>query len=105
MNSPEQTVISGATAAVERAAALAKERGAKRALILHVSAPFHCSLMQPAEDALAPVLDAIAFADAAFPVIVNVDAEPVSEGGLLRRGACSARSRGAPEGSLCAPRS
>lgn len=85
MNSPEQTVISGATAAVERAAALAKERGAKRALILHVSAPFHCSLMQPAEDALAPVLDAIAFADAAFPVIVNVDAEPVSEGRLLRR--------------------
>ena len=51
---PEQTVISGATAAVERAIALAKERGAKRAVLLQVSAPFHCSLMQPAQDALAP---------------------------------------------------
>src|SRR6202453_5119840 len=58
---PEQTVISGATAAVERAIALAKERGAKRAVMLQVSAPFHCSLMQPARDALAPVLQEILF--------------------------------------------
>ena len=53
LNSPDQTVISGNKAAVERAAALAKERGAKRALILPVSAPFHCALMQPAQDRLA----------------------------------------------------
>lgn len=84
MNSPEQTVISGATAAVERAIALAKQRGAKRAVMLHVSAPFHCALMQPAEDALRPVLEAIPFADPAFPVIVNISAQPVTEGAMLR---------------------
>ncbi len=84
MNSPEQTVISGATAAVERAIALAKERGARRAVLLQVSAPFHCSLMQPAQDALAPVLQSIAFASARVPVVVNVDAALVSEGGALR---------------------
>ena len=61
LNSPEQTVISGAVAAVERAAALAKERGAKRAVLLQVSAPFHCSLMQPAQDALAPILEEYPF--------------------------------------------
>jgi [acyl-carrier-protein] S-malonyltransferase len=84
MNSPEQTVISGATAAVERAIAIARERGAKRAVMLHVSAPFHCSLMQPAEDALGPVLHAIPFADAMFPIIVNVDAVPLTDGAVLR---------------------
>ncbi len=56
LNTPEQTVISGAVAGVERAVALARERGAKRAVMLQVSAPFHCSLMQPAQDALAPIL-------------------------------------------------
>src|SRR6202453_3342505 len=61
LNAPEQTVISGATAAVERAVGLARERGAKRAVMLQVSAPFHCSLMQPAQDALAPILERIAF--------------------------------------------
>ena len=66
LNTPEQTVISGATAAVERAVALAKERGAKRAVLLHVSAPFHCSLMQPAQDALAPVLKALTSAPQKF---------------------------------------
>jgi [acyl-carrier-protein] S-malonyltransferase len=84
MNTPEQTVISGATVAVERAISLAKERGAKRAVMLHVSAPFHCSLMQPAQDALAPVLQGIAFSPAKHPVVVNVDAALVTEGGALR---------------------
>jgi [acyl-carrier-protein] S-malonyltransferase len=84
LNSPEQIVISGAAAAVERAAALAKERGAKKAVMLPVSAPFHCSLMQPAQDALAPVLGAMSFAEASVPVVVNVDAALVTDGGALR---------------------
>jgi [acyl-carrier-protein] S-malonyltransferase len=84
MNAPEQTVISGTTAAVERAIALAKERGAKRAVMLQVSAPFHCSLMQPAQDALAPVLEGIAFSPAKIPVVVNVDAKLVTDGPELR---------------------
>ncbi|MDT7817567.1 MAG: [acyl-carrier-protein] S-malonyltransferase, partial [Acidobacteriaceae bacterium] len=74
LNSPEQIVISGATAAVERAVALAKERGAKRAVLLQVSAPFHCSLMQPAQDGLSPILQEIPFSAAKIPVVVNVDA-------------------------------
>ena len=84
LNSPEQTVISGATAAVERAVALAKERGAKRAVLLQVSAPFHCSLMQPAQDGLAPILQEIPFSAAKIPVVVNVDAALVSDGAQLR---------------------
>jgi [acyl-carrier-protein] S-malonyltransferase len=84
MNTPEQTVISGATAAVERAIALAKERGAKRAVLLPVSAPFHCSLMQPAQDALSPVLEGLPFLAATVPVVVNVDAVPVTAPGALR---------------------
>ncbi len=85
MNSPEQVVISGAAAAVERAMVLARERGAKRAVALPVSAPFHCSLMQPAQDALAPVLHAIPFSPAKIPVVVNVDARLVSDAGELRQ--------------------
>src|SRR5271154_4649051 len=84
LNSPEQTVISGATAAVERATALAKERGAKRAVLLQVSAPFHCSLMQPAQDGLAPILQEISFSAAKMPVVVNVDAALVTDGVQLR---------------------
>jgi [acyl-carrier-protein] S-malonyltransferase len=84
MNSPEQTVISGVTAAVEHALAIAKQRGARRAVMLHVSAPFHCALMQPVEDALRPVLEAIPFADSRIPVIVNVDAAPLVRGEALR---------------------
>ncbi len=84
LNSPEQTVISGATAAVERAIALAKERGAKRAVLLQVSAPFHCSLMQPAQDGLAPILQEIPFSAAKMPVVVNVDAVMVTDGAQLR---------------------
>jgi [acyl-carrier-protein] S-malonyltransferase len=84
LNTPEQTVISGATAAVEAAVALAKERGAKKAVMLQVSAPFHCSLMQPAQDALAPILEAISFFPPKSPVVVNVDAAFVEEGPALR---------------------
>ena len=84
LNSPEQTVISGATAAVERAIALAKERGAKRAVLLQVSAPFHCSLMQPAQDGLAPILQEMPFSAAKMPVVVNVDAALVTDGAELR---------------------
>ncbi len=74
LNSPDQTVISGAAAAVERAAELCKQAGAKRAIMLQVSAPFHCALMQPAQDALARDLEAITFNDPQFPVACNVDA-------------------------------
>jgi [acyl-carrier-protein] S-malonyltransferase len=84
LNSPEQTVISGAAAAVERAVALAKERGAKRAVLLQVSAPFHCSLMQPAQDGLSPILQEIPFSAAKIPVVVNVDAALVADGARLR---------------------
>jgi [acyl-carrier-protein] S-malonyltransferase len=74
INSPEQIVISGHTAAVERAAKLADERGAKRAKLLPVSAPFHCSLMKPAQDRLAADLSSITFSKPAIPVVCNVDA-------------------------------
>ena len=83
-NSPEQTVISGAAAAVERASALARELGAKKVVALAVSAPFHCALMQPAQDRLAPLLQEIPFADAHVPVAVNVDAALVTSGPALR---------------------
>ncbi len=74
INSPEQIVISGHTAAVERATKLADDRGAKRAKVLPVSAPFHCSLMKPAQDRLAAYLASIAFATPAAGVVCNVDA-------------------------------
>jgi [acyl-carrier-protein] S-malonyltransferase len=84
INSHEQTVISGALAAVERAAALAKERGAKRVLLLPVSAPFHCAYMQPAQDRLAVLLRALPFAEAQIPIAVNVDATLLENGEALR---------------------
>jgi len=83
-NSPEQTVISGETAAVERAAALSKERGAKRVIMLQVSAPFHCALMQPAQDRLAELLRGLTFEAPGIPVAVNVDAALVREPEKLR---------------------
>jgi [acyl-carrier-protein] S-malonyltransferase len=83
-NSPEQTVISGAVAAVERASALAKERGAKRVIALAVSAPFHCALMQPAQDRLAELLRGLSFRDARVPVAVNVDAALITGAEALR---------------------
>ena len=79
INSPEQIVISGHTGAVERATRLADERGAKRAKILPVSAPFHCSLMKPAQDRMAADLDQIAFKDPAVPVACNVDSALVED--------------------------
>lgn len=75
-NSPEQVVISGHAAAVQRAAELAKQRGAKKTVILQVSAPFHCSLLKPAQERLEHDLNAIAFHDPEIPVIANIDAEP-----------------------------
>jgi len=79
INSPEQIVISGHTAAVERAAKLASERGAKRAVMLSVSAPFHCSLMMPAQERLAANLKSVQFRRAEVPVVCNVDAVLLEE--------------------------
>ncbi len=84
LNAPEQTVISGSKAAVERAAERMKESGAKRVVMLPVSAPFHCSLMRPAQERLATDLESIAFADPSVPVVVNVDARGVSRGADAR---------------------
>jgi [acyl-carrier-protein] S-malonyltransferase len=78
LNSPDQTVISGSKAAIERAAELAKRRGAKRAIMLPVSAPFHCALMQPAQDRLAADLAALTFHAPQIPVMSNVDAALVT---------------------------
>ncbi|MGB8031696.1 MAG: ACP S-malonyltransferase [Terracidiphilus sp.] len=72
LNSPGQTVISGAAAAVEKAAALCKAKGARRAVMLPVSAPFHCALMQPAREEVARVLSGIAMHDPHIPVAANV---------------------------------
>src|SRR5215469_5051149 len=79
VNSPEQVVISGHTAAVERAAKLADQRGAKRAKVLPVSAPFHSSLMRPAQDRLARDLEKLPFSQPRVPVVSNVDARPVED--------------------------
>jgi [acyl-carrier-protein] S-malonyltransferase len=79
INSGQQIVISGHTTAVERAAKLAEARGAKRALLLPVSAPFHCSLMQPAQDRLARDLGELVFRPPATPVVCNVDAAVVED--------------------------
>src|SRR5580704_12128327 len=79
INSPEQIVISGNTAAVERAAKLADERGAKRAKLLPVSAPFHCSLMKPAQDRLESDLNKLTMQRPVYPVACNVDASFVSD--------------------------
>jgi [acyl-carrier-protein] S-malonyltransferase len=79
INSPEQIVISGNAAAVERATKLADERGAKRAKLLPVSAPFHCSLMKPAQDRLEADLNALQLQKPVYPVACNVDAELVTD--------------------------
>ena len=79
INSPEQIVISGHAGAVERAMKLASERGAKKAVSLPVSAPFHCALMQPAQDRLAMDLQKMDFQNPVCPVICNVDAALVTE--------------------------
>ncbi len=79
INSPEQIVISGNTAAVERGAKLADERGAKRAKLLPVSAPFHCSLMKPAQDRLEMDLNALKMQKPVYPVVCNVEASLVND--------------------------
>ena len=78
-NAPGQVVISGHLAAVERAIELAKERGAKRAVMLPVSAPFHCELMAPAADVMAEALAEVTLMPTAVPLIANVNAEPVND--------------------------
>ncbi len=78
-NDPAQVVVSGDKAAVERAVEIAKAKGAKRALMLPVSAPFHCALMQPAAEAMAAALRDVAIAAPRVPVVSNVKAEGVSE--------------------------
>jgi len=84
LNSPLQTVISGAKGAVERAGELCKQAGAKRAVMLPVSAPFHCALMQPAQDALAKDLNQLQFNDPTFPVAANVSASMVQTAAAAR---------------------
>jgi len=84
LNSPEQTVISGAAAAVKRAVEIASQSGAKRAVILAVSAPFHCAMMAPAQERLETDLRAATFHPLKFPVITNVDAEAVTTGDEAR---------------------
>lgn len=79
INSPEQIVISGNTSAVERGTNLADERGAKRAKILPVSAPFHCSLMKPAQDRLQADLNAVKMQKPVYPVVCNVEASFVTD--------------------------
>lgn len=84
INSPNQTVIAGTTLAVKRAVELAPDRGAKRAVILAVSAPFHCELMKPAADRLASVLNKIDFSDLETPLVTNVDATLTTSGRAAR---------------------
>jgi len=84
LNSPEQTVISGSAAAVKRAVEIASQSGAKRAVMLPVSAPFHCSMMAPAQQRLEADLRAANFHALKFPVVTNVDAEAITTGDEAR---------------------
>jgi [acyl-carrier-protein] S-malonyltransferase len=86
LNSPGQVVIAGSAAAVARAVELAKARGAKRAIRLNVSAPFHCSLMKPAQERLSVDLDAIDWADPYPPLVNNADAQVVASAAAVREG-------------------
>ena len=84
LNSPEQTVISGHATAVKRAVELASQNGAKRAVVLAVSAPFHSALMQPAQARMDAALRGAAFRDLRVPVVTNADAEATSSGNEAR---------------------
>ena len=92
-NSPEQTVIAGSAAGVAKAGEILKAKGAKRVLPLPVSAPFHCALMKPAEEKLAPFLAAALFSPLSIPVVTNVDARETTDPEVaresLRRQICS----------------
>lgn len=83
-NDPAQVVVSGHKAAVERAVEIAKARGAKRAILLPVSAPFHCALMQPAAEAMAEALAGVTIQAPAVPLVANVRAEAVSDPATIR---------------------
>ncbi|CAH1673355.1 MULTISPECIES: ACP S-malonyltransferase [unclassified Chelatococcus] len=83
-NGPGQVVVSGHKAAVERAVALAQARGAKRAIILPVSAPFHCALMQPAADAMREALAAVTVSAPRVPLVANVTASAISDPEVIR---------------------
>jgi [acyl-carrier-protein] S-malonyltransferase len=84
LNSPDQTVISGSVAAVTRAADLCKQAGAKRAVMLPVSAPFHCPLMMPAQLQLAEQMASVAFHNPRFPVAANIDARLLTQAADIR---------------------
>lgn len=84
-NAPGQVVVSGATAAVERAVDIAKEKGAKRAMLLPVSAPFHCAMMAPAADVMADALASVEIRRARVPVIANVTAQATKEPAEIRQ--------------------
>jgi [acyl-carrier-protein] S-malonyltransferase len=84
LNSSGQIVIAGHREAVERAVEIAKRTGAKRAILLQVSAPFHCALMMPAEERLSVDLDQCSFSDFSCPVVTNVDAQPIRTGAEAR---------------------
>ena len=84
-NSDGQVVVSGSKAAVERALLIAKEKGAKRAILLPVSAPFHCALMQPAADVMAEALAQVTMKPPVVPLIANVVAGPLSDPDAIRR--------------------
>ncbi|WAH40379.1 ACP S-malonyltransferase [Alicyclobacillus fastidiosus] len=84
LNCPGQIAISGTVAGVAQASDLAKERGAKRAIPLTVSGPFHCSLMRPAAEAFGALLDETPIADATIPVVANVDAQANQEAAAIR---------------------
>lgn len=83
-NDPSQVVVSGHKEAVERAVEIAKEKGAKRALLLPVSAPFHCALMEPAAKVMAEALDAVEINAPAVPVVANVRASAVNDPAVIR---------------------
>ncbi|WP_413993010.1 ACP S-malonyltransferase [Labrys okinawensis] len=84
-NAPGQVVVSGAKVAVERALEIAKAKGAKRAILLPVSAPFHCALMQPAADAMAEALAKVVIEAPAVPLVANVLARPISDPSVIRK--------------------
>ncbi|MGH9429952.1 MAG: ACP S-malonyltransferase [Terriglobia bacterium] len=86
LNAPAQVVIAGHATAVARAVETARQRGAKRALMLNVSAPFHSALMKPAADRLALELDAVSILDSVCPLVNNVDARPVRSSAEIRDG-------------------
>jgi len=86
LNSPDQVVIAGHAGAVNRAVELAKAAGAKRAVLLPVSAPFHCALMRPAQEQLKVDLDAAEFQDLAFPLVNNWEAREIRSGAEARDG-------------------